>query len=207
MSASYARTLAVSVWVAFLGYFLYRFGAANIWLDLKMIGWRLSAIVALEALMRLTSARAGWYMFPSKTRQGCFTRIWLVQLAGNALNDITPGVPLGGEPIKAMLKEQFDLPVTTATLLSAKLAQALAGALFIILGVVAVSWSLKFEYLPAKSLAAGFIPDNLGDSNSHGTPDSRCVRTSEKGFPSAVSSTESGRVGRPRAGARRPILI
>jgi glycosyltransferase 2 family protein len=163
MSATYARILLASLGLAFFGYFLYRFGTADTWLNLKMMGWRFSAIVALEVLVHLTAARAWWHMFPRKTRQDCFRRICLVQLAGSAVNDTTPGAPLGGEPIKAMfLKEQFDLPVTAATLLSAKLAQALARALFVVLGAVAVLWSLKFEYLPAKSLAAGLILTGSG---------------------------------------------
>jgi uncharacterized protein (TIRG00374 family) len=163
MYARYARSFAVFLGVASLGYFLYRFGAANTWHDLKKIGWRLSVLVALEALVHLISARAWWYMFPSTTRQGRFCRIWMVQLAGNAINDTSPGAPLAGEPIKAiLLNEQFDLPVTTATLLSAKLAQALARALFIVLGVAAVSRSLRFEGRPAVILGAGFVLTTSG---------------------------------------------
>jgi len=158
MFASSAQTLAVFLGVASLAYFLHRFGVANTWEDLRMIGWRLLAIVALEALVHLTSARSWWHLFPNKTRQGRFPRICLVQLAGSALNDTTPGAPLGGEPIKAMLmKEQFELPLTTATLLSAKLAQALGRMLFVMLGAGTVFWSLKVACLPAKSLAVGFI--------------------------------------------------
>ena len=163
MSATPARILTVFLGAGFLGYFLYLLGASNIWLDLKMIGWRLLAIVALEALIDLTSARAWWHMFPRNRRQGCFPRIWLVQLAGSAINNSTPGAPLGGEPIKAMfMKERFELPVTAATLLSAKLAQALGRLLFIMSGVITVAWSLKFERLPATSLAAGFILTTAG---------------------------------------------
>ena len=163
MSARAARTLTVFLGVAFLTYLFYRIGAASTWLDLKMIGWRLTGIVFLEALVQLSNARAWWHMFPNKSRRGCFPRLWLVQLAGNALNNTTPGAPLGGEPIKAMLmKEQFELPVTAATLLSAKLTHALGGALFVILGVGAVSCSLKLDRLPVESLAVGFILTGLG---------------------------------------------
>jgi glycosyltransferase 2 family protein len=158
MSTRGARILPIFVGIGLLIYLLYQFGAASTWSDLKMIGWRLSAIVALEAVIHSTSARAWWHMYPSESRHGCFSRIWLVQLAGHALNETTPGVPLGGEPIKAMLmKGQFELPVTTATLLSAKLAHALARALFVMLGVVAVCWSLRFEHLPSGALAVGFL--------------------------------------------------
>ena len=158
MSASGARKLTVALGLVCLAYLLWRFGAADTWLGLELIGWRLLAIAALEALVHLIGARAWWHMFPNKARHGCFPRMWLVHIAGGALNDTTPGAPIGGEPIKAMLmNEQFELPITAATLLSAKLAQALARALFIMLGTAAVVWSLKFKGLPAQSLAVGFV--------------------------------------------------
>ena len=143
---------------ALLAYLLYGFGSAKVWLDLRSIGWGFTVIVALEVLVSGINARAWWYTLPRATRRGCFPRLFLVQLAGSALNDTIPGAPLGGEPVKVLLlKEQFPPSVTTASLLSAKLAQALGRALFVILGMLAASWSLEFERLPVQSLAVGFV--------------------------------------------------
>jgi uncharacterized protein (TIRG00374 family) len=148
---------------ALLAYILYRFGSAQVWLDLRSIGWRFLVIVALEVLVTGASARAWWHIFPSRARRGSFPRLFLLQLAGNALNDSTPGAPVGGEPVKVMLlKEQFPVSVTTASLLSAKLAQALARVLFVILGMLAASWSLKVDRLPVEALAIGFIVTAVG---------------------------------------------
>lgn len=158
-----ARGLTFVLGVALLAYLLNRFGSAKVWLDLRSIGWRLVAIVALEALVSAASARVWWHTLPSQTRRGYFARLFLVHLAGSALNQSTPGASLGGEPVKVMLlKERFSISVTTASLLSAKLAQALARALFVILGMLAACWSLKFERLPLRALTLGFIVTAAG---------------------------------------------
>lgn len=152
------RASTFALGAALLAYLLYGFGSAKVWLDLRSIGWGFTVIVALEVLVSGLNARAWWHTLPRQTRGGTFPRLFLVQLAGSALNDTIPGAPLGGEPVKVLLlKEQFPASVTTASLLSSKLAQALGRALFVILGMLAASWSLKFERLPVESLAVAFI--------------------------------------------------
>ena len=158
-----ARPVMFTLGAALLAYLLNRFGSARVWLDLRSIGWRLVAIVALEALVSMAGARVWWHTLPSQTRRGWFARLFLIHLAGNALNQGTPGAPLGGEPVKVVfLKERFPISVTTASLLSAKLAQALARALFVIVGMLAAWWSLKVERLPVRALALGFILTTAG---------------------------------------------
>ena len=163
VAAKLLRVWTFPCGAALLAYLLYRFGSARVWLDLRSIGWRLVMIVVLEVGVSAASARGWWHTFPGRIRRGCFRRLFLVQLAGSALNEATPGAPLGGEPVKVLLlKDQFPVAVTTATLLSAKLAQALARALFVILGILAASSSLKFERLPVWSLALGFVLTGAG---------------------------------------------
>jgi uncharacterized protein (TIRG00374 family) len=153
-----ARASTFILGAALLVYLLYGFGSAKVWLDLKSIGWGFVGIVALEALVSGINARAWWRTLPNQTRRGSLARLLLVQLAGSALNESVPAGPVYGEPIKVLLlKEQFPASVTTASLLSSKVAQALARALFVILGMLAASWSLKFEHLPVQGLAVGFI--------------------------------------------------
>ena len=119
-------SIDVCVGAALLAYLLYGFGSAKVWLDLKSIGWGFAVIVALEVLVSGINARAWWHTLPRQPRRGTFPRLFLVQLAGSALNDTIPGAPLGGEPVKVLLlKEQFPASATTASLLSSKLAQAL----------------------------------------------------------------------------------
>ena len=153
-----AQVLIFAVGAAVLAYLVVRLGSAQVWSDLRSIGWYLSAIIALEALVNLSNARVWWHTLPRRGRSGYFWRLLLVNLAGSAVNQSTPGAQLGGEPIKVMLlKERFSISVTTASLLSAKLAQALARVLFVIVGTLAVLRSLKFEKLPIETIALGFI--------------------------------------------------
>jgi uncharacterized protein (TIRG00374 family) len=142
---------------------VYRVGATQVWLALSKIGWRIGIIVAMELLVQVSSARAWWRLFPLEARRSLFRRVNLTYLAGSAINDITPGVPVGGDPFKAfVLKEQVAIAVTTATLLSSKLAQAMARMLFAIAGIIIASQSLKIHFLPLKGLIIGFTLVGLG---------------------------------------------
>jgi uncharacterized protein (TIRG00374 family) len=142
---------------ALLGWFVYRLGSAQVWKGLEEIGWRFAIIVALEGLIQVACARTWWHLFPARARRGCFARLCFIQFAGNALNNTTPGAPIGGEAVKAMLlKERFPLALTTATLLGARLAQALARVLFLVFGVAAAGQLVKFERLPVQALIGGF---------------------------------------------------
>jgi uncharacterized protein (TIRG00374 family) len=157
------RPLTFALGAILLAYLVNRFGSAKVWRDLKSIGWRLLAIVALEGLVNLSSARVWWHTLPRQARRGWFAHLFLVFLAGSALNQSSPGAPLGGEPLKVMLlKERFQISVLTASLLSAKLAQALARALFVILGILVAWRTLKLELLPVRSLTVGFILTVVG---------------------------------------------
>jgi uncharacterized protein (TIRG00374 family) len=151
------RASTFALGAGLLAYLLYGFGSAKVWLDLKAIGWRFGVIVALEAVVSAINALAWWRTLPNQTRHGSLARLLLVQLAGSALNESVPAGPVYGEPVKVLLlKDQFPASVTAASLLSSKVAQALARALFVILGMLAASWSLKLEHLPVQSLAIGF---------------------------------------------------
>jgi uncharacterized protein (TIRG00374 family) len=149
---------AFALGAALFAYILYGFGSHRVWLDLQSIGWRFVPIVALEVLVSGANARAWWHTLPRQTRRGAFPRLFLVQLAGSALNETAPGAPLYGEPAKVLfLRERSPVSVTTASLLSVKLAQALGRVLFIIVGLLAASWSLKFDRLPVRSLSVAFV--------------------------------------------------
>jgi uncharacterized protein (TIRG00374 family) len=152
------RAAMLAVGAALLAYLVYRFGSTKVWLDLQSIGWGFATIVALETLVNVAHARAWWHTLPRQTRRGCLVQLFIVQLAGTAVNDTIPGAPLGGEPLKVLLlKERFAPSVTTASLLAVKVAMALSRVLFVVLGLVAASWSLDFDRLPMWSLGGGFL--------------------------------------------------
>ena len=157
------QALAFALGAALLAYILYGFGSAEVWRGLRSIGWRLGLIVALDLVVSSLNARAWWYTLPIESRRGTFPRLLLVLLGGGALSDNAPAGPLYGEPVKVLLlKEQFPASVTTASLLSSKLSQAMARALFVILGMLVASWSLKFERLPVQGLVIGFTLTAVG---------------------------------------------
>jgi uncharacterized protein (TIRG00374 family) len=149
--------------LAFLAYLFYRFGSARIWIDLRLIGWRLGLIVLLEFVVSAANALGWRRMFPPLTRTGSFKALFLARLAANAINQTLPTAALGGESVKLLLlKDRFPVSVTTASILSAKVADALSRALFVVLVMLGASHSLKFESLPVQSLTIGFTLTVVG---------------------------------------------
>lgn len=156
--ARLAPALSFACGAALLAYILRRFGSRQVWLDLQSIGWCFGPIVALELATNAFNALAWWLTFPPRNRRGQLIELFLVRLAGSALNQTIPAAAMGGEPIKVLLlRHRFPLSMATASVLSAKLADALARALFISCGMLLVSRSLKAEVLPVESLSAGFV--------------------------------------------------
>lgn len=146
-----------------LGYMLYRFGSARVWLDLKSIGWRLLPIIALELMINGFNALGWWHTFPRQTRGGTLKEMFLVRLAGSALNQTLPAASLGGEPVRVLLlKHRFPMSVTAAAVLSTKAAESLARALFVVCGMFLASGLIRPGYLPMRSLVIGFILTALG---------------------------------------------
>lgn len=151
------HALPFAAGIALLAYILYGFGSAQVWNDLRAIGWGCAVIILLELVAGACNAQSWWYTLPRDVRRGALVTLFLVQMAGSALNDMTPAGALYGEPVKVLLlRDRIPVSVTAASLMSSKLAQALARALFVMIGMLAASGLVRLEGLPVKTLAIGF---------------------------------------------------
>lgn len=151
------RLLMIASVAALFGLLIYRLGYHRILRELGSIGWGLALIVALEVALSAICAVGWWFTFPRHTRGGCLARLFFVRLAGSALNQITPGASMGGEPVKVLLlRGRFPATLTTASIMCTMLAESLARCLFIMLGLLLALRSVRLGLLPLDSLAAGF---------------------------------------------------
>lgn len=157
MSTRLLHVLPFCAGAALLAYILYGFGSAQVLDDLRAIGWGCAVIILLELVAGALNAQSWWYTLPRHIRRGSLVTLFLVQMAGSALNDTMPAGALYGEPVKVLLlRERIPVSVTAASLMSSKLAQALARALFVMIGALAASGLVRLEALPVKTLAVGF---------------------------------------------------
>jgi uncharacterized protein (TIRG00374 family) len=117
--------LVLHIGLATLGAELQKLGINLVWVFLPSVGMYL-----LEALgWRTTLGRHA-----PKIR---FDRLFLIRMAGEAINFTTPAAYLGGEPMKAYLLSRYRIPLVDglASVVTAKTIMTLAEVLFILIGI------------------------------------------------------------------------
>lgn len=103
-----------------------KLGANLLWVLLPSV-----ASYALDAL--------GWrYTLGRHAEKIRFDRLFMTRMAGEAVNFTTPGLYLGGEPMKAYLLSRHNVPLVDgmASVVTAKTTMTLAEVLFIMIGMV-----------------------------------------------------------------------
>lgn len=124
-----------------------RLGAAEVWANLRLVGWGFLLVFAQEAVA-YTCNTLGWaYAFPPPRWRIGFWRLLAARLAGEAINNLTPTATMGGEVVRArMLAGHCDDHAAWASVAVAKLSQTAAQMLFVFLGLV-----LLVQHVPLPS--------------------------------------------------------
>jgi uncharacterized protein (TIRG00374 family) len=152
------QLIALGLGLALLGYLIYETGPASLGANLELVGPKLVFIVALERIVDLFNTVGWWFTFAPNLRRGTLGTLYLVRLAGTALNQVLPAASMGGEPAKVMLLRPH-LPATaaTASVLTALVSFTFAKAIFIAAGMLITWHRLKLPDGLSIALLAGFI--------------------------------------------------
>src|SRR5271163_5231348 len=108
------QLIALGVGIALFVYLIYETGPASLAANLELIGPKLVLVVALERIVDLFNTVGWWFTFAPNLRRGTLGILYLVRLAGSALNQVLPAASMGGEPAKVMLLRPH-LPAAAAT--------------------------------------------------------------------------------------------
>jgi len=104
---------------------LHKVGLNFLWIMLPSLG-----VYWLDAL--------GWrYTLDRHADRVPFRRLFMIRMAGEAVNFTTPAAYLGGEPVKAYMLSRYNVPLVDglASVITAKTTMILAEVLFILVGV------------------------------------------------------------------------
>jgi glycosyltransferase 2 family protein len=116
---------------------LARLGFDNVVTNLRMVGWGIVVIVAAEILPYLVNTLSWRTAFPPGGRVPSFGQLLLARIGGEAANYLTPTATMGGEFVRVrMLQGQAEAPSLVASVLVAKLTQALGLVAFITVGLL-----------------------------------------------------------------------
>ncbi len=152
------QLIALGLGVALFGYLIYETGPASLAANLELIGPRIAFIVGLELIVDLFNTLGWWFTFAPQLRRGTFGILYLVRLAGSALNQVLPAASMGGEPAKVMLLRRH-VPATaaTASVLTSRLSFTFAKAIFIAAGMLVTWHRLRLPEGLSRALLVGFI--------------------------------------------------
>jgi glycosyltransferase 2 family protein len=152
------RLLALGLGVVLFFYLVYETGPASLTANLELIGPKIVLIFVIERIVDLFNT-IGWsFTFAPNLRRGTLGTLYMVRLAGTALNEMTPSASIGGEPAKVMLLRPY-LPTTaaTASVLTALVSFTFAKAIFIAAGMLTTWHRLKLPHGLSTALLGGFM--------------------------------------------------
>ena len=161
------RALFLVIGLSIVGTLAYSLGPGEIWRQTQNIGWGFPLIFvpygllfAFDTTSWSFAFRPGWLR--GRVRIG---HLYLVRLAGESVNNVTPTAYLGGEPVKALLLKRFGIPVSEglASVVIAKTTLASSQILFMFAGAVVLVFrtdsqgGLVWGLLLAVPLAIAFV--------------------------------------------------
>lgn len=151
------NTVLLLLGFGFFGYLVWTAGPAELWRQLSRLGWGLLPLVLGEGLGNLCHT-VGWRRcIPPAHRRVPLPRLFLMAMAGYAINYLTPSASLGGEVTKAALLASGTAPTSggqrqappppsaqaVSSVLMDKLCLAFGHLALVVLGSFFVLWRVK----------------------------------------------------------------
>lgn len=137
------RLAFLAVGVIALGGLIWHIGPSHVWETAERVGFGPFCIILLPLLVGYLLEAYGWRLTLGQWagRIG-FLRLFMVRMAGEAINVTTPTAMLGGEPMKAYLLKQDGVPMVDglASVVIAKTIMVIAQILFMLLGLGLLLW-------------------------------------------------------------------
>ncbi len=122
------------VGVGLLGVLVYETGPLRLLSHLTALGWY-APLIFLPYAISTAFDTAGWRLTFAH-RPPALGLLYLIRLAGEAVNNVTPTAYLGGEPVKAYVLHRYGVPLAegTTSVILAKTALTVSQMAFVVLG-------------------------------------------------------------------------
>ena len=139
------RSLFLVAGLVVLGGLIWHIGLPQIWETVERVGFVAFCIILTPLLVVYLLDAYGWSLTLGQwTSRVGFVRLFMVRMAGEAINVTTPTAMLGGEPMKAYLLTRYDVPMVDglASVVTAKTIMVVAQILFMLSGLGVTLWLL-----------------------------------------------------------------
>ncbi|MDH4084910.1 MAG: flippase-like domain-containing protein [Nitrospira sp.] len=149
------RYFLLALGLAVLGLLVWRVGPGHIYEAASQLGPVTLLIILIPSVLMYTIEAYGWKIVLGPAGKAvAFWRLFTIRTAGEVVNMTTPTAYLGGEPLKAYLLKQHNVPMAegAASVVIAKTTMTIAEVFFILMGI-----ALGFLLLGAGSSAGQTI--------------------------------------------------
>ncbi len=137
------RLVFLAAGIVVLSGLLWHIGPFQVWETVERVGFASFCVILVPFVVVYLLDTFGWSLTLGQwTSRVGFVRLFMVRMAGEAINLTTPTAMLGGEPMKAHLLTRYEIPMVTglASVVTAKTVMSLAQILFMLLGLGATLW-------------------------------------------------------------------
>lgn len=137
------RLLFLAAGLVVLGGLIRHIGLFQVWETVERVGALTFCVILTPLLVVYLLDTYGWSLTLGKwARRVGFVRLFMVRMAGEAINVTTPTAMLGGEPMKAYLLTRYEVPMVEglASVVTAKTIMVIAQILFMLLGLGVTLW-------------------------------------------------------------------
>ncbi len=137
----YVHKILIGLGFGLLAFMIWKLGPMELYNEFAKMGWGLAIIVLIEGVADVFHTMAWRFCLDRSHQRLPFSSLYLIRLAGTAINYVTPTGTLGGEVIKgALLGAESSKTRAASGVIIGKLSYVLAQLMFIAGGSVAILW-------------------------------------------------------------------
>ncbi len=140
---NYLHKILIVAGFGLLGFMIWKLGPKELYNEFARMGWGLAVIVLIEGVADVFHTVAWRFCLDRSHQQLSFPSLYLIRMAGTAINYVTPTGTLGGEVVKgALLGSESSKTRAASGVIIGKLSYVLAQLMFIATGSVAILWKV-----------------------------------------------------------------
>ncbi len=122
------------------------YGLANVIINIGKTGWWFLAIIGTWLVVYLLNSLAFYFILNARNKRIPFKEVLSVSLSGFAINYITPGINLGGEPYKIWaLKNKIGLHSSVAAVILYTMLHFLSSFVFWMIGIIIIPFTVSLN--------------------------------------------------------------
>ena len=158
------RFILLALGLIVLSLLVWHIGPANIYEAATRLGPLALLAILIPSVLMYSVEAYGWKVVLGQAAQRVpFWRLLMIRTAGEVVNMTTPTAYLGGEPLKAYLLKQYDVPIAegAASVVIAKTTMTIAEVFYILSGIALAFWILGVGSSAGQTITAALVSVGL----------------------------------------------